>query len=45
MLEFKVVYVFFAVGINVCNNHKIMTFMFNAIITITIVLYLMLIIS
>ena len=39
MLEFNVVYEFFAVGINVCNNHEIMTFMFNAVITITIVLY------
>lgn len=44
MLEFKVVYVFFAVGIHVCNNHERMTFMFNAVITITIVLYLMLMI-
>lgn len=45
MLEFKVVYVFFAVGIHICNNHERMPFMFNAIITITIVLYLMLSLS
>lgn len=39
MLEFKVVYVFFAVGIHICNNRERMAFMFTPVITITIVLY------
>lgn len=39
MLEFKVVYVFFAVGIHICNIHERMAFMFTPVITITIVLY------